>query len=48
MPHRGKDNTPALVRLTAEALAAVRDEPLDGLLEVLAANAERAFGLPQV
>jgi len=43
-PRRGKRNTPANVRYTAEALARVRGVALDELEPVLDANAARVYG----
>ncbi|MEZ5336712.1 MAG: TatD family hydrolase [bacterium] len=42
---RGQRNEPAYVRHTFEALAALRDEPMDELEEILLANARRIFGV---
>ena len=42
---RGKRNEPAYVRYTFEALAALRDEPIDELEEILLENARRIFGV---
>ncbi len=44
-PHRGKPNHPGRVRLVAEKLAEIRDEPLDELAAATFANASRLFGL---
>ena len=45
VPHRGKRNEPAHVRLVAEAVAAVRGEPLAAVAAATTANARRLFGL---
>jgi TatD DNase family protein len=42
-PHRGKRNEPAHVRLVAERLAALREEPLAAVAAQLWENAERIF-----
>jgi TatD DNase family protein len=44
VPHRGRRNEPALVRHTAERLAAVRGKSLDEVLAATGANAIRVFG----
>jgi TatD DNase family protein len=44
---RGKDNRPEHVRHVIEALAEARGEPSEDLAGVTAANARRAFGLPE-
>jgi len=43
VPHRGRRNEPAHVRVVAEAVAAVRGEPLDAVAEATSANAYRLF-----
>jgi TatD DNase family protein len=45
LPHRGKRNEPAHVRLVAEAVGRVRGEPLEAIAEVTTANARRFFRL---
>jgi TatD DNase family protein len=45
VPHRGKRNEPAYVVLTAAAIAAVRQQPLDELAALAGTNAERLFRL---
>ncbi len=45
MPHRGKPNTPAYVRHTAEALATLLGMAPEAMEARLDANAERFFGL---
>jgi len=45
VPHRGRRNEPAYVRVVAEAVAAVRGEPLAALAEATTANARRLFRL---
>ena len=47
VPNRGKRNEPAHVRLVAENLASIREEPLDALAAATTANALRLFGLVQ-
>ncbi len=44
-PHRGKRNEPAMVRAVAERVAALRGVPLEKIVEVTGANAQRLFGL---
>jgi TatD DNase family protein len=46
VPMRGRRNTPAYVRHTAEVVAEVRGVPLDALEPVLDRNAARVYGLP--
>jgi len=46
VPHRGKRNEPALVRVVADAVAAVRGEAADDVAASTAANARRVFRLP--
>ena len=46
-PQRGKRNEPAYVRLVAERLAALRDQPLDLVAEAVWANAEQLFRFPR-
>lgn len=45
LPHRGKDNVPAFVAITAQALASVREVAIGELADNLHANSRRAFGL---
>jgi len=44
-PQRGQRNEPARVRLVAERLAALREQPLETVAAQVWANAERIFGL---
>jgi len=46
VPHRGKRNEPAHVRVVVEAVAKVRGEPADDVADATAANARRLFRLP--
>ncbi len=43
VPHRGKRNEPAYVRLVAEKLAAVKELPVEEVIRVTTANAEALF-----
>jgi TatD DNase family protein len=43
VPHRGKQNEPALVRVVGECLAEVRGEPVSDLARTTVANAHEAF-----
>jgi TatD DNase family protein len=45
-PHRGERNDPSYVPLVAAQLAELHDLDVDGMAAELAANARRAFGLP--
>jgi TatD DNase family protein len=45
VPHRGRRNEPAHVRVVTEAVAAIRDEPFPRVAAATAANARRLFGL---
>jgi TatD DNase family protein len=45
VPHRGRRNEPAWVRIVAEAVAAVRGEAFPDLAAATAVNARRLFGL---
>lgn len=47
VPHRGKQNEPAYVRHTAEAVAQLRGQPLAELAAATTHNACRFFGLPE-
>jgi TatD DNase family protein len=44
-PFRGKPNRPALLPNTAKTLAGVRSMPIKPLIDLVSANAVRAFGL---
>ena len=44
-PHRGKRNEPAYVRLVAEAIARIREIPLEEVAQITTANARALFGL---
>jgi TatD DNase family protein len=46
VPHRGRRNEPAWVRLVAEAVATVRGEPYELVAAATTANARRLFRLP--
>jgi TatD DNase family protein len=45
VPHRGKRNEPAHVRLIAEAVAVAFNLPLDEIARQTTANAQRLFKL---
>ncbi len=44
VPHRGKPNEPRHVRLVAEKVAEVREEPVEEVIRVPGENFERLFG----
>lgn len=44
VPHRGKRNEPAYVRLVAETIASVKGLPLDDVARVTTANVKALFG----
>jgi TatD DNase family protein len=44
-PYRGKRNEPAYVRLVAEAIAQIREIPLEQVARITTANAQALFGL---
>ncbi len=46
MPHRGKENEPALVRLVGEALAAAVGRPVDEVAAATVENASRVLETP--
>jgi TatD DNase family protein len=45
VPHRGRPNRPAFVTLVGEAIATLRDVPIDQIAAVTWANASALFGL---
>ncbi len=45
VPHRGRQNRPALVTVVGAGLAAARGEPVDTVAEATWVNAERVYGL---
>ncbi|OGQ83001.1 MAG: hydrolase TatD [Deltaproteobacteria bacterium RIFCSPLOWO2_12_FULL_60_19] len=45
VPHRGKRNEPAFVRLVAETIASVREMPLEDLIHATSQNAHALFGI---
>ena len=45
VPHRGRRNEPAFVALVAEAVARIRGEPLERVLDYTSRNAHRFFGV---
>lgn len=47
-PHRGKRNEPAYVMLVAEAIAKIREDPLQQIADATTENARRLFGLPRL
>jgi len=48
VPHRGRRNEPAFVRVVAESVASLRGIPVPELAALTVANARRAFGLDRV
>jgi len=46
VPHRGKRNEPAYVRLTAEAIARIRGQDISEVAAFTTTNARRVFNLP--
>lgn len=48
LPHRGKRNEPAYVKLTAAEVARVKKLSLEEIASITTANAQRLFGLPNV
>ena len=46
VPHRGRPNTPAWVPVVGAAIAAIRNQPVEEVEQVTAANARRLFRLP--
>lgn len=47
-PHRGERNEPAMIRLVAERIAALREIPVEEVAAATTANAERLFRLRPV
>lgn len=47
VPHRGKRNEPAHVVRVVEAVAVLRDEPVDEVAAYTSANARAFYGLPE-
>ena len=45
VPHRGKRNEPAYVRLVAETIASVKALPLEEVAQVTSGNAQALFGI---
>jgi len=45
IPHRGKRNEPAHIRLVAEAVAQIQGRPFEAVAHTTAANASRVFRL---
>jgi len=45
VPHRGKRNEPAFVRLVAEAVATIRGIPLEQVAHATSQNARALFGI---
>jgi len=45
VPHRGKRNEPAFVRLVAETIASVREIPLEDVIHATSQNAHALFGI---
>lgn len=46
VPHRGRPNQPAFVALVGEAVAVLKDVPVDQIAASTWANAARVYGLP--
>jgi TatD DNase family protein len=42
-PHRGRRNEPSYVRLVAEKIAILKNQPVEHVSEITTANAERLF-----
>jgi TatD DNase family protein len=45
VPHRGKRNEPAYVRHVGEAIAALREVPVEAIAEATSRNFFRLFGV---
>jgi TatD DNase family protein len=45
VPHRGRRNEPAYVRLVAETIAAVKNVPVNDVARITSANVETLFGI---
>ena len=43
VPYRGKENQPAYVKYVAEEIASIRNEPVEDIIKMTTANAERVF-----
>ena len=46
VPHRGKRNEPAYIKLVAEKLSAICNLPLEKIAEITTENARKLFKLP--
>ena len=43
VPYRGKENQPAYIKYVAEEIASIRNEPVEDIIKMTTANAERVF-----
>lgn len=43
VPYRGKENQPAYIKYVAEEIANLRNEPVEDIIKITTANAERVF-----
>ncbi len=43
VPYRGKENQPAYIKYVAEEIASLRNEPVEDIIKMTTANAERVF-----